>query len=53
MIGDSRNDQESARAAGFDFVFAAYGYAAPDDPTLSAGGATIDSFSALHALLCG
>lgn len=53
MVGDSRNDLDAARAAGFDFVFAAYGYAQRDDPVLNAGLATIDSFAALKQLLCG
>jgi phosphoglycolate phosphatase len=52
MIGDSPNDLESARSAGFDFVYAAYGYGAPDDPALAACATVIESFSALHRLLC-
>ena len=53
MIGDSINDLEAARGAGFDFIFAAYGYAEANDPALSGEMATIDRFSALQPLLCG
>jgi len=53
MIGDSRNDREAAGAAGFDFIFAAYGYARADDPALNQGRATIGSFSELAELLSG
>jgi phosphoglycolate phosphatase len=53
MIGDSRNDQAAARAAGFDFVFAAYGYARADDPDLNRGRAAIGSFAELTELLSG
>jgi phosphoglycolate phosphatase len=53
MIGDSRNDREAARAAGFDFIYAAYGYARADDPGLNQGNATIGSFGELAELLSG
>lgn len=52
MIGDSINDRDAARAAGFAFIFAAYGYAEPDDPALNQGNAAIRSFTELPALLC-
>jgi len=52
MVGDSANDQNAARAAGFAFVFAANGYADADDPLLTAGLATIGAFADLAALLC-
>jgi phosphoglycolate phosphatase len=51
MVGDSRNDREAARASGFAFVFAAYGYAPADDPSLTDGLATIATFSELGSLL--
>jgi len=51
MVGDSRNDREAARASGFAFVFAAYGYSAADDPFLTDGLATIATFSELGSLL--
>jgi phosphoglycolate phosphatase len=52
MVGDSINDREAARRAGFDFVFAAYGYGRADDPALRDGIAVIEHFAALRALLC-
>jgi phosphoglycolate phosphatase len=52
MVGDSTNDREAARGAGFGFIFAAYGYARPDDPALADGLATIAQFSDLGELLC-
>lgn len=52
MIGDSANDRRAAAAAGFEFVFAAYGYARPDDPELTDGLAVITSLDALPRLLC-
>jgi phosphoglycolate phosphatase len=53
MVGDARNDLESARSAGVDFVFAAYGYAPADDQALRSHRPAIDSFAALARLLCG
>ena len=53
MVGDSVNDRDSAAGAGFTFVFAAYGYADPDDPALNQGNHVIHAFSALPELLCG
>lgn len=52
MVGDSVNDRDAAAGAGFTFVFAAYGYAAADDPALNRGNPVIDAFSALPELLC-
>jgi len=51
MVGDSLNDREAARRAGFGFIFAAYGYARADDPALSDGLAVIRNFGELPALL--
>jgi phosphoglycolate phosphatase len=53
MVGDARNDLESARSAGFEFVFAAYGYAPPEDAELRNHQPAIAGFSALARLLCG
>jgi phosphoglycolate phosphatase len=53
MVGDSINDREAARRAGFGFVFAAYGYSRPDDPALTDGLAVIRKFGELAALLSG
>ena len=53
MIGDSANDRDAARAAGFAFFFAAYGYAAADDPALNQADAVIEAFSDLKRLLSG
>lgn len=52
MVGDSINDREAARRAGFGFVFAAYGYAHSDEPALTDGLAVIRKFGELGALLC-
>jgi phosphoglycolate phosphatase len=52
LVGDLHNDCEAAHRAGFGFVFAAYGYAAPDDPALTGGLAVIQTFADLHSLLC-
>jgi phosphoglycolate phosphatase len=52
MIGDSVNDSEAARQAGFAFIFAAYGYVQTEDPRLKQGLATIGSFIELSELLC-
>lgn len=51
MVGDSLNDREAARRAGFGFVFAAWGYARADDPALIDGLAVIRKFGELRALL--
>ena len=51
MVGDSLNDREAARRAGFGFVFAAYGYSRADDPALTDGLAVIRKFGDLGALL--
>jgi phosphoglycolate phosphatase len=53
MVGDARNDLESARSAGFDFVFASYGYAPPDDRALQGHQPSIHGFAELAGLLCG
>ena len=52
MVGDSINDREAARRAGFEFAFATYGYARADDPALGDGIAAIRNFSELRPLLC-
>lgn len=52
MVGDSVNDRAAAAAAGFRFIFAAYGYSAPDDPGLRGEFSSVDSLSALGQLLC-
>jgi len=52
MIGDSANDRLAAGAAGFEFVYAAYGYGRADDPNLTAGFGVIRTFPALTRLLC-
>jgi phosphoglycolate phosphatase len=52
IVGDSINDREAARRAGFGFVFAAYGYARADDPALGDGLAVIRTFRELVPLLC-
>lgn len=52
MIGDSVNDRTAAAAAGFSFVYAAFGYSPPDAPELQGDHASIDSLSELAALLC-
>ncbi len=52
MIGDSTNDRRAAEAAGFAFIFAAFGDASPDDPALAGAHATISRFADLNALLC-
>lgn len=52
MVGDSSNDREAARRAGFAFVFAAYGYAQAAEPRLTDGLGTIGSFGELPGLLC-
>lgn len=52
MVGDSSNDRRAAAAAGFEFIFAAYGYASADNPELTDGMAVISDFSQLTGLLC-
>lgn len=49
MVGDSSNDRNAARDAGFTFVFAAYGYA--NDPELKQAGPVIETFADLSRLL--
>jgi phosphoglycolate phosphatase len=51
MVGDSINDRDASRRAGFGFVFAAYGYARADDAALSDGLGVIRKFGELPALL--
>lgn len=51
MVGDSINDREAARRAGYRFVFASYGYARADDPALSDGLGVIRKFGELPTLL--
>ena len=51
MVGDSVNDLKAALAAGFHFVFARYGYADPDDPSLQGEWTAIDEFGELERLL--
>jgi phosphoglycolate phosphatase len=51
LVGDSINDREAARRAGFGFVFATYGYSRADDPALSDGLAVIRKFGELGPLL--
>jgi phosphoglycolate phosphatase len=53
MVGDSKNDRDAAGSAGFGFVFAAYGYASPDDPELNQADAVLGAFSSLSELLSG
>jgi phosphoglycolate phosphatase len=53
MIGDGVNDRDAALAAGFGFIFAAYGYTAADDPALNRADAVIGAFSDLERLLSG
>jgi phosphoglycolate phosphatase len=52
LIGDSGNDRRAAMAAGFAFIFAAYGYSPADDPQLTDGFGVISSFAGLPELLC-
>jgi phosphoglycolate phosphatase len=52
MIGDSDNDRIAAAAAGFEFIFAAYGYASADDARLTDGLAVASSMSEIAELLC-
>ena len=52
MIGDSSNDMNAAAAAGFQFVFAAYGYASVDLSDTANQIMAISEFSQLRELLC-
>lgn len=52
MVGDSTNDSRAAESAGFDFVFAAYGYAGIDAAALAQSPLRIEAFSELKKLLC-
>jgi len=52
MVGDSINDFEAARRAGFDFIFARYGYVNSDRATLETARGTIGEFAELRGLLC-
>lgn len=51
MVGDSHHDIDAARAAGFRFVWASYGYCT--DPGDLTGGRRIDRFAQLLDLLPG
>lgn len=53
MVGDARNDLESATSAGFGFIFAAYGYAPREDQALHRHQPSIDGMATLARLLCG
>ena len=53
MVGDSVNDRDAARRAGFAFVLAAYGYVRADDADSDSAFAVIERFSELGELLCG
>jgi phosphoglycolate phosphatase len=50
MVGDSINDLRAAEAAGFDFIYASYGYV--DAEARSAAPREIASFGDLSRLLC-
>jgi phosphoglycolate phosphatase len=52
MVGDSVNDSEAARRAGFRFVLARYGYVPPGDKALEQQALSIDRFDELPQLLC-
>jgi phosphoglycolate phosphatase len=52
LIGDSANDREAARGAGFGFVYAAYGYGPADDASLRDGLFVISKIDELPRLLC-
>jgi phosphoglycolate phosphatase len=51
MIGDSINDVEAARAAGFQMIAVSYGYNHGQDIRLAEPDAVIDSFTQLSQLL--
>ena len=53
MVGDSANDREAARRAGFGFVLAGYGYLPQGDAAGGPEDMRIDSFTELPELLCG
>jgi phosphoglycolate phosphatase len=52
LIGDSLNDRDAACSAGFEFIFAAYGYGPASNASLRQGFGTINAFAELSALLC-
>jgi phosphoglycolate phosphatase-like HAD superfamily hydrolase len=52
LIGDSLNDRDAAASAGFEFIYAAFGYGPEADASLRQGFGTINAFSELGALLC-
>jgi phosphoglycolate phosphatase len=51
MVGDSHHDFHAAKAAGFRFIWAAYGYCAALDATPEDAVVTIERFSALPDVL--
>jgi len=51
MLGDSKNDVEAARAAGFQIVCVSYGYNHGEDIRAARPDAVIDSLTELAALL--
>jgi phosphoglycolate phosphatase len=53
MVGDSRNDIQAARAAGFTVVAVSYGYNHGQDIRTAEPDAVIDSLSELPGLLAG
>lgn len=53
MVGDSANDREAARRAGFRFVLASYGYHPSGDASLEPEDMRIERFAELPQLLCG
>ena len=53
MVGDSANDREAARRAGFRFVLASYGYLPSGHAGLEPEDMRIHGFAELRQLLCG
>jgi phosphoglycolate phosphatase len=53
MVGDSHHDYRAAVGAGFEFVWAKYGYCPAIDPAPRAALATIECFADLRPLLAG
>ena len=53
LIGDSRNDIEAARAAGFGIICVSYGYHHGDDIRAGAPDAVVDSLAELPKLFDG
>jgi phosphoglycolate phosphatase len=53
MVGDSANDREAARRAGFRFVLASYGYLPSAEASLEPEDMRIAGFAELPQLLCG